>query len=46
MTAFEIAVVSLVTLGGARLIEQFIRNRLRMPPAVKREKDLLGRRRR
>ena len=43
MTAFEIAVVSLVVLGGACLLEQFVRNRLRMPPAVRREKDLLGR---
>jgi hypothetical protein len=44
--AFEIAVVSLVTLGAVCLIEQFVRNRLRVPSAVRREKDLLGRRRR
>ena len=46
MTAFEIAVVSLVALGAVCLLEQFVRDRLRVPPAVRREKDLLGRRRR
>ncbi|HEX9704809.1 MAG TPA: hypothetical protein VGA20_06150 [Gemmatimonadales bacterium] len=46
MSAFEIAVVSLVGISAVCLIEQFVRNRLRMPPAVRREKDLLGRKRR
>jgi hypothetical protein len=46
VSAFEVTVVSLVALGAVCLIEQFVRNRLRMPPAVRREKDLLGRRRR
>jgi hypothetical protein len=47
VTAFEIAVVSLVVLGAVCLIEQFVRNRLRVPPAVRGEPRFLeGRRRR